>query len=59
MRTSTFRKEPIADQKLAEYKRILQGMDNWRSQIWWIAWVKIMLCKSIQRQCNRSWLSSC
>jgi len=28
MRTNTFRKEPIADQKVAEYKHTLQGKDN-------------------------------
>jgi len=53
MRTNAFCKELIAYQKVAEYKRTLQGKNNWRSpmwsQIWWIAWVKIMLSKSIQR----------
>jgi len=61
MRTNAFCKELIADQKVAEYKRTLQGKDNWRSpiwsQIWWIAWVKIILCKSIQPSCSRRWLS--
>jgi len=36
MRMNAFRKEPIADQKMAEYKRTLPGKDNWRSQIWWL-----------------------
>jgi len=53
MRKNVFCKEVTADQKVAEYKRTLQCKNNWRSPIWsqisWIAWVKIMLCKSIQR----------
>jgi len=30
---NAFRKEPATDQKVAEYKRTLQGKDNWSSQL--------------------------